>query len=364
MPKLSNIFYVSLFYLYFFTSSVAFCEEDLKENISLQNIDKMEIIKQKMIFYNNIYPEIQFMQLKGNETWQDDIVTAVTLLGNQPDNLDFEHPPELNEALLNASITRLSVTMQSDIISAALFKVGTNSILVRPNLCIITLDPDTFIMEPLQATNQMLNLSEKELKSINKDRLLNPLAHFEFTIDHEVFHCIDSYVFGGAPMTLKKYGGERNLFRRESAADAFALAMHIRKQKERTSYANNITHVRALWLFTESPNRCSFESMLSVLETSVEKILSMTNFQLINYIVKVTKQHVGDYDFYVKQRAAAFKAAKALGLNSSLYGDVWKNIESVKVDDRQVDFRIKRYQYYYKQLFASDDEIKFIPSVP
>ena len=364
MPKLSNIFHVSLFLLYFFTSSVAFCEEVLEKNVSLQNIDKMEIIRQKMIFYNNLFPEIQFMQLKGNETWQNDILTAVTLLGNEPSNLDFEHPPELKEALSNASITRLSVMLQSDIISAALFKVGTNSILVRPNLCIITLDPDTFIMEPLQATNQMLNLSDKELNSINKDRLLNPLAHFEFTIDHEAFHCIDSFVFGGAPMTLKKYGGERNLFRRESAADAFALAMHIRKQKEISNYANNITHVRALWLFTESPNRCSFESMLSVLKTSVEKIISMSNSQLINYIVKVTEKHVGDYDFYVKQRAAAFKAAKTLGLNSSLFGDVWKNIESVKTSDKQVEFRIKRYQYYYKQLFTSDDEVKFISSVP
>ena len=73
----------------------------------------------------------------------------------------------------------------------------------------------------------MLGLPDSTQAKIHPGRRLDPRDFLLFTIDHEIYHCLESAFIGGAPMTRKTYGGEYNQYRRENSADAFALAMPI-----------------------------------------------------------------------------------------------------------------------------------------
>jgi hypothetical protein len=257
---------------------------------------------------------------------------------------------------MSATIDRLRQMLEYNIVSATLIQNGQDSIIQRPYLCVITLNPEAYVASDRAATRYMLDLSEETLDRINPIKHLDHLQHLEFTLDHEAFHCLDSHIYGGAPVTHKTLGGEFNLFRRESAADAYAMAMHIRSKQQITNYARNLVHYRALWLFTDSPNRCTFETIREVLRLDVNELTKMTDDQLIDLAIILRDKAVRPYDGYLKQRASALKAAKILGLDTTIYGDEWCECENIETNPEQVGSLVNRYRFYYDQLFT-DDEI-------
>lgn len=322
---------------------------------------KLELLKKRLAYYNHLYPEIHFAHLQGGQDWRSEMVAVFSLLGDKATYLDYQHPPELRSEMFNVSLSRLARMLENDIVSASLYRVDKNSPLDRPNICLITLNPETFANNARDATHYMLDLTDEQMGFLHPVRLLDARQHWQFTIDHEAYHCIDSYLNGGSPMTKKWFGGEYHLFQRESAADAYALAMHLRRHGGTTEYARNITHIRALWLFTDSPNRCTFESMLNTFNTDIEELLAMSNDEILAYVRRVRDHAVGSYDFYIRQRASAYKAARRLGLNPKLYGEVWQRLEKVETDPREVEYRIDRYRYYYNRLFT-DEQVDFMPA--
>ena len=65
-----------------------------------------EIIKTKMEYYNKTYPEIRFVQVNGGNDWHADMVAIMTMLGTDPDALDYQHPPQLREMLMDVTLKR------------------------------------------------------------------------------------------------------------------------------------------------------------------------------------------------------------------------------------------------------------------
>ena len=310
------------------------------------------IIRKKLDYYNKTYPEMHFMQVDGGNDWHGDLVAIMTMLGNDPDALDYQHPPLLREELMNVSLERLKLMLESNVVSATLFRVGKDSIVKRANLCVITLNPNEFVANDYQSTRYMLDLSDDEMKKVHPARYLDHYHHLEFTMDHEAFHCLDSYFNGGAPQTHQQLGGEYNLFRRESISDAYALVMHIREHGDLTSYARNIVHARALWLFSDSPNRCTFETIREVLTYDFEALRATPVNQLIGLVTHIRNKTVGKYDSYVIQRVAAVNAAKQMGMNLKYYGEQWEEVSKEPTNPTLVQYLINRYQYYYAMLFT------------
>jgi hypothetical protein len=328
-------------------------------SISLE--EKRQIIAERLRFYNAGFPMIRFVHVGDGSSWREELLTVISLLGEGAVNLDYEHPPELAGELLEANIERLAQMLEHDIVSAALFRVGQGSPVKRSTLCVVSLNPHTYIGDSVDAVSYMLDLSAELLAKVHPARLLDTYEHLRFTVDHEAFHCIESHLFGGARMTRLPLGGEYNLFLRESGADAFALGMHLRRAGVRTEYARNITHVRALWLFTESPNRCTYDSMRAMLNRPPERLASRSVREIVDLAVRVRDRWVGSYEFYVWQRSTAFKAAKQLGHAPALYGDAWKGIEQVPTEPAEVEYKIERYRYYFSQLFT-DEPVAFTPA--
>jgi len=320
-----------------------------------------QIIQKKIDYYNKTYPEIRFMQIDGGDDWHGDMVALITMLGTNPTALDYQHPPQLREMLMEATLQRLKLMLESDTVSATLFRVGKDSVVGRANLCVITLNPKEFVANDYTATRYMLDLSDEEMKKVHTSRYLDHIHHLEFTMDHEAFHCMDSYFNGGAPQTHKQLGGEYNLFKRESISDAYAMIIHIREHGDLTNYARNIVHARALWLFSDSPNRCTFETIREVLSYDFEALRSTSIQQLIGLVAHIRNKTVGDYDSYVIQRIAAVNAAKKLGMDLKYYGDQWEVLSKNPTNPALVEHLVNRYQYYYAKLFTDDPVLMEAP---
>ncbi len=313
-----------------------------------------KVIRQKIDYYNKTYPEIHFVQINGGDDWHGDMVAIMTMLGSNPDALDYQHPPDLREMLMDVTMERLKIMLEADVVSATLFRVGQDSIVGRANLCVITLNPYVFVANDYQATRYMLDLDDDVMKKVQPSRYLDHIHHLMFTLDHEAFHCLDSYFNGGAPQTDKELGGEYNLFKRESISDAYAMAMHIREHGDITPYAKNITHARALWLFSDSPNRCTFETIREILAYDVKVIRSVSVQELIRLVTHIRNKTVGDYDAYVEQRVAALNAAMEMGMDISFYGKQWEEAGARQANAALVQYLVNRYEYYYAKLFTND----------
>ena len=327
---------------------------EIEPGTSSEPTEIQKIIDLKLDYYNNNYKDIRFVQFRGGAEWHGDLVTILTMLGTDPDALDYEHPPQLREILLDVSYDRLKTMLQLNIVSATMFRVGKDSVVDRANLCIITLNPEVFVANDYIATKYMLDISSEDMEKIDPARYLDHEHHVEFTIDHEAFHCLDSYFNGGSPQTTKDLGAEYNLFRRESIADAYAMALHIKNHKGITSYARNIVHARALWVFSDSPNRCTFETIRELLNYDHEQLSKITDKQLIGLAQHIRNKTVGDYDSYVVQRAAAIHAAKSLGMDIEYYGEQWAELSEVATNPALVQHLVNRYQFYYEMLFNDE----------
>lgn len=310
------------------------------------------LVEGKIAAYSESFPDILFAQLEGGERWHGEMIALITVLGPDAQPLDYQHLPRQRTELMELTLERLVVMLRTHIISATTFRLGDTTTSRRPYVCVITLNPARVVKNDIEATRYMLDITADTIKRVHPARFLDHEDHLGFAVDHEVFHCLESIYHGGAPMTDKELGGEYNLFSRESKADAFALAMHLRARGRVTAYARNITHVRALWLFSDSPNRCTFETLREILKLEPAKLTAMSPRDVMALAREVGERTIGSYEAYVERRVAALKAARILGLEPRLYGKIWPEVERQPSDTALVGFLVNRYRYYYDQLFT------------
>lgn len=330
---------------------------------TLENPEKFTVIDAQLHMYRRAFPEIVFVHARGGERWRDDFVAIVALLGEAPSAMDYGHPPEFRGDVMDVSMQFMAFNLQQNIVSASLFRTDVHGVLKGMPLCVLTLNPDGYADTSLAATTYMLNLPEHLAQRIHPSRLLDPRDQLRYTVDHEVFHCLDSMRLGGAPMTTKRFGGEYNQFLRESGADAFALAMHLQKQGASSLFAQNLCLVQALWLTMDGPNRNTFESVYKVYRQPESVYIGKTVTELFELADKVRKEAVGSYEFYLGQRAAEIQAAQALGYEPSDFGDDWARLAERPSDPKRVAYKIERLKHYYTRLFGGAP-IEFRSSEP
>jgi len=317
--------------------------------------DHSALIARKIADYNTAFPGIRFVHLTGGALWHGEMVALVALLGSDSDALDYQHTPRLHKDLMDATLERLVHMLRLNVISATAFRLPRDNATGRRNLCVITLNPAQVITDDLETTRHMLNVNEALVGQIHPARYLNHIDHLAFTIDHEAFHCLDSIYNGGAPMTTEVLGGEYNVYRRESAADAFALAMHIRDRGAITPYACNITHIRALWLLDDSPGHFTFDTLREILKIDPKTLAAMPTKTVMALAQQTADRSIGSYDDYVNMRITALQATRALGLRPTAGSDAWYTRVQRPVAAAQVESLIKQYRYYYDQLFTDTE---------
>jgi len=262
-----------------------------------------QLIQARIDYYNSLFPSIHFVHLRGGMGWSVDMQFLPLLLGADATSLDYEHPKSLRQDLMQVSLKRLEIMLRDSQPSASLFRKGTAGLARRENVCVITLNTDALGTTDLEMTQEMLDLPATTVAQIHPARYLDSEDHVLFAIDHEVFHCFDALYNGPVPQSRKPYARNLAAFRSESGADAFAVAMNIRRHGYLTRYARNIMNIRALALIND-PDHCTWATIQHVMELNPETITAAPAETLFAVASRIRDMRAPNYDQYVAYRVA------------------------------------------------------------
>ena len=305
----------------FFLVNISVNADDTHNSSSDKDI-KIEKINQdiqnKLDYYNSIFPYIQFVHLKNGE-WEKSLKALELLIGYQATSFDYEHPKELREELLFVTIAKIKMMLVNKIASSYLFKVGEIPAASIKHVCVITLDAAASVLTDQVATQYFIDLPSDTLKSLPKKSFLDKEQHLDFIIDHEAFHCIDTYHGGGIPISKKVFSTRYDCFKRELQADMYAIAMNMRREKKLTRYANNVMNLRAMTLLNGEPQHDSFSAMQLMINSDKEKLILTEPKALLKKVKHLYKTIAPSYEEYIDFRVAAVEVIHMLGKEVNEY---------------------------------------------
>ncbi len=198
--------------------------------------------------YAKRLPEVGFIRLYG-EKGARFAQKLLKLLGEGAINLDYEHDASVSGTLLQLQMNRIGVMVKEGLPSATLFKVGKGSFFEHPYLCVISLDTDSFRKDPGYATRFMTPAQGSENHVSHEQAMLDTEDFLKFTVDHEVFHCLDAY-FNGP--TIKKtddvISNRYQQYLNEARADGFASHAFIKTSSEPKKFLKRFAAMRTLSL--------------------------------------------------------------------------------------------------------------------
>jgi hypothetical protein len=319
----------------------------LSQSISIR--DRFDnLVNARIEFYNQQFPEIQFVNLFGGDFWRMDMQFIPILLGKTATSLDYEHPKELREDLMTVSLGRLAIMLRETMPSASLYRTGEGALARKNNVCIMTINTDVFAKSDRDATLTMIDISQEQFRKLHPSRYLNATQHLEFTVDHEVYHCLDAYFNGPVLQTHDPFAGEYASYRSENGADAFGVAMNIRQHGHLTDYAKNIMHMRALSLYNDDPNHFTWNSILRVFELNPDTLAQGAVLSIFIAATDIRDTLVPNYNEYLRYRTSAPRATFELGMIPDEH-----EIKHPEMDKETTQNLVQNSSFWYDMLFVS-----------
>lgn len=272
-----------------------------------------QIVRQKLGFYASRYQEIDFVLLDSAGGVARNMAILNKILGKDPVPLDYQHPESMRQALLMATLMRIELLLSTDVGSATLFKPGKEAVAKRKNVCVVTMDPFGIAKDDRAATKSLLDLSDKEYDAIPKANYLDHETYLRFSLDHEVYHCLDTMINGGTQMSKLKYWGDYHMLREESGADAYGLIMHMARQGSQDSYGSLLRRIRGLSLLNDDINHYTYQSLGLALKQQPDKLANQDVATLRILAEQISKKVIGSYEDYLRYAQAACVAVNQLG---------------------------------------------------
>jgi len=310
------------------------------------------LVQQRIDFYNESFPALQFVHLRGGLGWSVDMQFLPLLLGQRAVSLDYEHPVSARDGLMQVSLKRLEIMLRQSEPSASLFRKSTDGLARRENVCIITLDPDVLATSDLETTSAMLNLPRSMIERMHPARYLDAEDHVAFAIDHEVFHCLDALYNGPVPRSHQPYARNYAFFRNENGADAFAVAMNIHRHGSLTRYARNIMNVRALALMND-PDHYTWATIQHVLELQPATMAATPVQTLFSVAARIRDRLAPAYEQYVAYRLAVHEMRAHLGSEETAAVAVAHGVVTREGGNDSVTL-LKRTRFWFNQLFTDE----------
>ena len=261
--------------------------------------------------YQTDYPEIHFLHLNGQSDLQ--LAEALpSLLGKGAVNVDYEHDAEASEALLAAQFGRIQTMISHGLPSATLFSVNKKSEFKRPYVCVVTLDAKVLAENPDIATQMMLGNVEPAAAGVRDEAWLDNASFAAFTVDHEVFHCLDAYLEG--PIFTKTFDQMEACYQRfvaEQRADLFATAMYRRRNPQDPEFLQQLHHYRALTLLDWDTSHYTLSVMEAVQVLPIASLQEGDVPALLQRMSLLAETAVPNYKAYTEYLAAAYEIAIA-----------------------------------------------------
>jgi hypothetical protein len=271
------------------------------------------VIQRKLAFYAKHYPNINFVLLDSAGDVSRNMGILAKVIGEDPDPLDYAHPKDLQYTLLMTTLMRIELLLNTDAGSATLFKPGKGALAQRKYVCVITMHPWQIAKDNHAATRHLLEIADSEFAKIPPSHYLDHIAHLQFALDHEVYHCLDTVFNGPVPMSSRKYWGDYYMLKEESAADAFGLIMHVAAHKSITPYAQSLRNIRGLVLLGGDLNHFSYQSLGVVLQQAPLILAGKDLQSRVQLASQISQQVVGSYKDYLRYVQAACFAMRQLG---------------------------------------------------
>lgn len=337
---------------------LANCPLHARENHSTTlSADKTDIasihaaIQEQLAVYNEAFPDIQFVHLRNGE-WEKSLQALELLIGYQATNLDYEHPLELREDLLFVTVAKIQMMLVNKMASSYLFKAGQMPATSRSHICVITLPPAS-VASNQQATRSFIDLPADILASLPASAYLDKTQHLQFILDHEAYHCLDTFHDGGIPMSDKDFSTRYDCFKRENRADMFAIAMNIRRHRKPTSYVNNVMTLRGMTLINGEMQHDSSRAMQLVLNANQDTIVNSQPPALLQQVKLLYQTIEPDYEEYLDFRRAAVEAIQQLGKQVNEYETPFAPTDH-KPDPEKVQQLVDQTRNYYRQYVGTE----------
>ena len=299
------------------------------------------LLKTKLENYQQLYPDITFLNLKGGNQLVADMLKLGNVLGHEPVSLDYEHPPELRKDLMYVSMNRILLMLQYSIPSSALFKTD-EELESQSTVCVLTINPQAIASDSIQATENLLGMPHEFVNNIPRDMHIGSTDYLAYVIDHEVYHCLQSIYVGPQPMSKKNIWGEYWHHLSEFGADAYALTMHIKRQGRVTSFVKNVNRFRGSVLLTADPNHLTCKAIEQLYKIPPNQITAMTEKDVFNLALEIRNSLTMSYDSFLQFMASAVEAMNVLGVDPQLSEEAVSTIANVKADPERVKTLINR----------------------
>lgn len=199
---------------------------------------------QQLAQYSRRIPEMGFLRIHGYKGAQF-VNKLAGLLGNGAVNMDYAHTENQRQDVVNLQLLRITRMAEQDLPSATMFKLGKDSAFDHRYLCVITLNTAPFREDPGFATHLMTSDMHLELSGSSARPYIRNEDFLSFTVDHEVFHCLNAY-FNGASFRKTSSGvtSHYDHFLNEAKADAYASLMFNRVHEHKKEFLEHMAAIR------------------------------------------------------------------------------------------------------------------------
>lgn len=293
-------------------------------------------IDSRLTDYARAFPDIQFVHLGGER----DIDRALMLqrhLGPGARDLTYEHDSDQVELLVEAQVQRIVLMLASDLPSATLFGVKESTEFEAPYVCIISLDPTSFRSDPLAATQLLLGDLAIAPDKLAADTKIDNERFFAFTLDHEVFHCLDAYLNGPTiRRTATEIDGCYEFFRSEQRAELFAALASRTRDDWPNRFLNNLAEYRTLALLDWDYMHYTVPALRSAQASAMEEFAALGLADLARYASKLADKAVVARQTFPHFLAAAHHVAMERGVVAASTAPEAAELQDIDKDQRHV----------------------------
>jgi len=209
-----------------------------------------QLIDKQITLYRAAYPEIEFKLLYKMADF-DLLMPLTHSLGEGLSNVDYEHQGDLRITLVEAQEYRIAFQLANGNATATLFKTPNARITDKPYSCLITLSIPLLDEAASAATQFMYGIEDDTFNSIPESYYIDNQDFLAYSIDHEVFHCIDAYVNGSLyPRTLDPLKACLDRTRAEQRTEIFAAMAHLSRQPNGIRFLKNLATARTVSLLS------------------------------------------------------------------------------------------------------------------
>jgi hypothetical protein len=264
------------------------------------------LIDERITRYREAYPDIEFQLLHSMSDY-DQLLPLTESLGEDLSKVDYEHPEEVRITLVEAQEYRIKTLLYNGNGSATLFKTPHARITEKPYTCLITLNLFLLGEAPLTATRFMYDLDEDTLGSIPESFHLNNQDFLLFSIDHELFHCIDAYTNRHLyPRTSDPIKACRDRTRAELRAEIFAAMTHLSRYSNGKEFLISLATARTLNLLGGDVEHYSSKTLQALVESDERNINDIKALakESMQYAENVTPSYTDHKEFLSAFRVA------------------------------------------------------------